>query len=92
MFCIPVGNDEVVIVSGAGPLEETVIDSPWVAVRPPASVTWTVNELVPALVGVPVICPVAAAKLSPVGNAPKVTLQLYGMVPPVADRVAAYET
>ena len=72
----PLGNDVVVIVRGAGPLGETVIDSPWVALRPAASVTWTVNELVPAPEGVPVICPVAAAKLSPAGNEPDNTLQL----------------
>jgi hypothetical protein len=49
-----------------------------------ASVTCTVNDAVPAAVGVPEITPVDAAKLNPAGNVPALTLQLYGVVPPLA--------
>src|SRR5207253_8749915 len=57
---------------------------------PALSVTLTVNEEVPATVGVPLITPVAAANESPSGSEPELTLQLYGVVPPMACRVAEY--
>jgi hypothetical protein len=41
-----------------------------------ASVTLTVNETVPAVVGVPEITPVDAARLSPAGNVPELRLQV----------------
>jgi hypothetical protein len=47
-------------------------------------VTCTVNELVPAVVGVPVIAPVVAWSDSPAGSAPPITDQAYGGTPPVA--------
>jgi len=47
-----------------------------VAVLLAASVTWTVNEAVPAVVGVPEITPVDAARVSPAGKAPALTVQL----------------
>ena len=51
------------------------------------SVTLAVNGKLPATVGVPLITPVAAASRSPVGSEPELTLQLYGVVPPLACRV-----
>ena len=48
------------------------------------SVTVTVKAEVPDVVGTPLICPVAAFKVRPVGKAPAVTLQVYGVVPPLA--------
>jgi len=54
------------------------------------SVTATVKvKLVPAVVaaGAPVISPVFAFKLSPVGGVPDEMLQLSGVVPPVTVRI-----
>lgn len=53
------------------------------------SVTCTVKLDGPALVGVPLIVP-PLLKLRPAGNAPEVTVQEYGVVPPVAARVNEY--
>jgi uncharacterized protein YqfA (UPF0365 family) len=52
------------------------------------SVTCTVRLLVPASVGVPLITPVEASRLRPVGRLPSVTDQWYGAVPPSAASVA----
>ena len=52
------------------------------------SVTFTVKLKVPDVVGVPEMAPLEAVKLSPAGNAPALMLQLYGVVPPLAARVA----
>jgi hypothetical protein len=49
-----------------------------------ASVTFTVNDTVPAVVGVPEMTPVEATRLSPAGRVPALTLQVYGVVPPLA--------
>jgi len=70
-------------------LEATVNDRLFVAVRGVGSVesvTVTVTVLVPAAVGVPVICPVLALIVSPAGNpaAPHV----YGVAPPTAASAA----
>jgi hypothetical protein len=57
----------------------------FVAVPPP--VTWTVKDgggVAVAAVGVPLITPVEAFRVSPAGRLPAVTDQLYGVVPPVA--------
>jgi phosphoribosylcarboxyaminoimidazole (NCAIR) mutase len=55
---------------------------------PVESCTWTVKFDVAAVVGVPVIAPVAAFKLRPAGSEPVITVQLtYGGVPPVAPNV-----
>jgi hypothetical protein len=51
------------------------------------SVTFTVNDDVPAVVGVPLICP-ELLRVNPAGNAPAVIDQLYGVVPPLAANVA----
>ena len=53
------------------------------------SVTFTVNELLPAVVGVPLICP-ELLNINPAGKLPELTDQLYGVVPPLAASVAAY--
>ena len=47
------------------------------------------KEAVPACVGVPLIWPVEAVRLSPVGNDPELIDHEYGAVPPVPVRVAA---
>ena len=52
------------------------------------SLTRTVKEVVPAIVGVPPIWPVEAVKPRPVGSDPEVIDHEYGAVPPVAARVA----
>jgi hypothetical protein len=54
------------------------------------SVTCTVNDTVPAVVGVPEIAPVDATKLSPAGKVPELIDQVYGVVPPLACSAAEY--
>jgi hypothetical protein len=54
------------------------------------SVTLAVKLNVPAVVGVPEITPVNAARLNPAGSVPELTLQLYGVVPPLACNVVVY--
>src|SRR5208283_5897626 len=56
----------------------------------PESVTLIVKLKVPAAAGVPEIVPVAADNVRPVGNAPELMLQLYGVVPPLAPIVVEY--
>jgi hypothetical protein len=51
------------------------------------SVTFTVNEAVPAVVGVPLTTP-PLLSVNPVGNAPALIDQLYGLVPPLAVKLA----
>ncbi len=53
----------------------------------PASVTVAVKLKVPVAVGVPEMTPVAGARLSPAGRLP-VRDHVYGVVPPLACRVA----
>jgi hypothetical protein len=53
------------------------------------SVTLAVNENEPDAVGVPEIVP-AEESVKPAGRAPALTLQLYGVVPPLAARVVEY--
>jgi hypothetical protein len=50
------------------------------------SVTLAAKLNEPAVVGVPEITP-ELDKVNPVGKAPDEMLQLYGVVPPVADKV-----
>jgi hypothetical protein len=52
-------------------------------------VTLRVKEEVPVVVGLPLICP-ALFKLRPAGKEPALTAQVYGLVPPLADKVAEY--
>ena len=54
-----------------------------------ASVTCTVNDAVPAVVGVPLICPVELS-VSPAGKEPALIDQLYGVVPPLACSMVEY--
>ena len=53
------------------------------------SVTWKVTLETPADVGVPEIVPTVESD-RPTGREPELTLQLYGVTPPVADKVAEY--
>lgn len=78
-----------VIVSVA---ELTVMLSAFVAVcaGEPESVPFTVKLLVPAVVGIPVIAPVAAFKFNPAGKAPVVIDHVTAPVPPVAPSVVLY--
>ena len=52
------------------------------------SVTRTVKLEVPVAVGVPESAPVEAFKLTPAGSDPELIDQAYGLVPPLAVRVA----
>jgi hypothetical protein len=49
-----------------------------------------VKDAVPVCVGVPVIWPVDALRLTPAGKDPELTDQVYGAAPPLALRVTAY--
>ena len=57
------------------------------AVRLAESVAFAVKENVPNCVGVPEIAPVLEFSDSPPGKEPELTVQLYGVVPPVACRI-----
>ena len=46
--------------------------------------TWIVKRLVPVPVGVPEILPAEGSRVRPLGMVPLVTVQVYGVVPPVA--------
>lgn len=81
------GSDVVVTVGGCA---ATTMLKAFVPVLFAASFTSTVNENVPAVVGVPEITPVEVTSVNPGGNAPALTLQLYGDVPPVACNVVEY--
>jgi hypothetical protein len=67
----------------------TVICRGAVVVCAAASVTLAVKLNVPAVVGVPEIWP-AEESVSPLGSAPALTVQVYGVVPPLAARVVEY--
>ena len=89
MPVVPPGSDVVVTVGGCG-AAATAMLSPLVPVLFAASVTCTVNNVVPAVVGVPESTPVDAARLNPAGSVPALTLQLYGVVPLLACSAAEY--
>ena len=63
------------IIGGCG-AAATVMLSALVPVLFTPSVTLTVNEAVPAVVGVPEITPVEVTRLNPAGSAPALRLQL----------------
>ena len=86
---VPPGSDTVVTVGGWAAAATAILNA-FVPLLFAASVTCTVNDTVPAVVGVPEITPVDAAKLKPAGSDPALTLQLYGAVPPLACSVAEY--
>ena len=54
------------------------------------SVAVTENEETPGVVGVPEISPVEVFKLSPAGNDPLASANVYGPVPPLAASVCKY--
>jgi hypothetical protein len=80
---VPPGSDAVVTVSDAGAI---AMLNGLVAVVPELSFTCAVNVAVPAVVGVPVILPLAA-KVSPAGSAPNVNDHVFPPLPPLAARV-----
>lgn len=84
MLTCPPGTEVVVIASVDAP---TVILSPLLPLLLLASITCTVKEELPDVVGVPEIVPVDAVRLNPAGSEPDVTLQVYGVVPPDAASV-----
>ena len=84
---VPPGSDVVMTIGGGA---ATVMLKVLVPVLLAASFTCTVNDTVPAVVGVPEITPVDATKFNPAGNVPALTLQLYGVVPPLACSVVEY--
>jgi hypothetical protein len=86
---VPPVSDVVVTVGGCAAAATAILNT-FVPVLFTASVTCTVNDTVPAAVGVPEISPVDAARLNPAGNVPALTLQLYGVVPPLACSVVEY--
>jgi hypothetical protein len=84
----PLGKEVVVITS---PAAEIVSERLTICERAGLleSVTLKVSGVLPtATVGVPVMAPVEAFNDNPVGKVPLVSVQLYGVVPPVAARVA----
>jgi hypothetical protein len=89
--CVPFDSELVVMLTADVVLESTVMLRAWVAVWAVGvveSVTFTVKLNVPAEVGVPEITPLDAVKLSPGGRRPELMLQVYGVTPPVAVKVA----
>ena len=67
----------VVIVGGCAAAATAMLNA-FVAVLFAASVTCTVNDTVPAVVGVPEITPSMRPKLNPAGKAPALIDQVYG--------------
>jgi hypothetical protein len=63
---VPPGNEYVLMESAV----EIVIDRLFVAVALLLSATFTVIDLVPVAVGVPVMAPVVAVRLRPAGRLP----------------------
>jgi hypothetical protein len=53
------------------------------------SVTFTTKEKLPDAVGVPLIWP-ELLSVNPPGKVPELTVQLYGLLPPLAASVAVY--
>ena len=80
---VPPGRD-VVVTNGGCAIVATTILNAFVPVLFAASVACTLNDAVPAVVGVPVICPVELFSERPAGKEPEVTDHVYGVVPPLA--------
>jgi len=81
----------VEIVNGVG-FDELIVmlnnfDAVWLGAL--ESLTLTVNEEEPAVVGVPLIWP-ELLSVRPAGREPELSDQLYGVVPPLAASVAEY--
>ena len=77
MPAVPPGSDVVVIVGGCAAAATAMLNA-FVAVLFAASVTFTVNDTVPAVVGVPEITPVDETKLNPAGSVPALTTPAVG--------------
>jgi hypothetical protein len=83
----PAGSDAVV-TDKAGFTTMLRLAVAVLAVGVSESVTVTVKLEVPAVVGVPDITPVEALRIRPAGKLPVVTAHEYGVMPPVACKVA----
>jgi hypothetical protein len=87
---VPLGSEGVVIVGTVWIVIERVLG---IESALALSFTVTVNEYVPAAVGVPPITPLEEFNVSPGANAPLLTVQLrYGGVPPLALNACEYAT
>src|ERR1022692_2785265 len=86
MPSVPVGNEAVVMDGGGLMVKANAL----LAVAWLTSVTWMVKLKLPAVVGVPLICPVAEFSATPAGRVPAGTLKVKGNVPPVITRVCEY--
>jgi hypothetical protein len=85
----PLGSDNVVIVSVVIVSVKLTLA---VCAGEPESVTLKVSEVAfAAAVGVPLIRPVDEFSVSPAGNVPKVSVHVYGVVPPVAVNDCEYD-
>jgi hypothetical protein len=84
---VPLGKEVVPITNGCTEVAMvTVYDLVAVSLGADESATCTVNVDEPAVVGVPEMVP-PLLRLRPAGNVPEVTLQEYGVKPPVAASV-----
>src|SRR3972149_4405203 len=79
-FTVPSDSDAVVTAGYA----LTVMLSAFVAMALLSSVTCTVKLDTPAVVGMPLISPVALLSVSPAGSVPTVSAHTYGVFPPAA--------
>ena len=70
---LPPGSGDVVVIVSAGLMEMLRLS---VAVFAAESVTLTMKLKVSAAVGLPVIAPVPAVKLKPVGQEPELTVHV----------------
>jgi hypothetical protein len=86
---VPPGSVVVVTVGGCAGAATTTLKA-FVPVLFAESLTRTVIDTVPAVVGVPLITPVDETRLTPAGNVPALRLQVYGVVPPLACSVVEY--
>jgi hypothetical protein len=87
---VPAGRGDAVVIEGGGPTTviESGLDDDWSSL----SVTCTVKVKVPAAVGVPPRNPFVDSA-NPAGNGadPDANDQEYGVLPPVAASVTAYD-
>ncbi len=81
---------DVVVITKGGGATVNVNDCDATAAVDAESLTETVMLKDPVAVGVPEMVPVPASSANPVGNAPLVMDQVYGVTPPVACSLAEY--
>lgn len=89
----PLGSDVLVIETGFDPVAAIVTLNDFVAVSAVEleSFTWIIKETVPDWAGVPLKAPLEAFSVTPAGREDPVTTdQLYGVLPPLAAKVAEY--